>query len=186
MTSAPLPQPRFRATLPVLTVLAALLLGAAMPAMADAVDDAQKLVRRNQYLQAQEKIDVALAEDPNNAQALFLKGVVLSETGQTEDAIAVFTRLTETYPEMPEPYNNLAVIYARQKSYEQARQALEMAIRANPTYGTAYENLGDIYAKLANQSYARAAQLEPNSKSARAKLTLSNELLGSSAKQASR
>ncbi len=59
----------------------------------------------------------------------------------------MFTKLSEDYPELPEPYNNLAVLYAQQKQYDKARTALEMAIRTHPSYAIAYENLGDIYAK---------------------------------------
>ena len=79
---------------------------------------------------------------------------------KTDEAIAVFTKLTEDYPELPEPYNNLAVLYASQKQYDKARMALEMAIRAHPSYATAYENLGDLYAKLASQAYGKAVQLD--------------------------
>jgi tetratricopeptide (TPR) repeat protein len=48
--------------------------------------------------------------------------------------MAVFSKLTEDYPELPEPYNNLAVLYAQQKQYDKARTALEMAIRIHPGY----------------------------------------------------
>jgi len=96
---------------------------------------------------------------------------------RTDEAIAVYTKLTEDYPEFPEPYNNLAVLYASQKQYERARMALEMAIQAHPSYATAYENLGDLYAKLASQAYGKAVQLGGASKSAQAKLLLARDLL---------
>ena len=53
------------------------------------------------------------------------------------------------YPELPEPHNNLAVLYAQKGDYELARDELEAAIGAAPDYAIAYENLGDIYARLA-------------------------------------
>src|SRR2546425_9737176 len=73
---------------------------------------------------------------------------------------SIFTKLTQDYPELPEPYNNLAVIYASQGQYEKARAALEQSIRTHPSYATAYENLGDVYAKLASQAYDKALQLD--------------------------
>ena len=86
----------------------------------------------------------------------FLKGVVLTEAGAPAEAIAVFQSSTEDYPELPEPYNNLAVLYAAPAQYDKARAALEMAIRTNPGYATAHENLGDVYAQLAGAVVQRA------------------------------
>ncbi len=76
-----------------------------------------------------------------------------------DEAIAAFTELTETYPELPEPYNNLAALYAKQGRYAEARAALETATKANPGYGLAFENLGDLYLRMADQAYRRAQSL---------------------------
>jgi Flp pilus assembly protein TadD len=185
MTSAPLPQPRFRASR-TLRAFAFGLAIAALPAFADNLADAQRLIKRGDYAQALESVNAQLAETPNEAKASFLKGVIYTETNQTAEAIAVFTKLTEDYPEMPEPYNNLAVLYARQKLYDKARMALELAIQANPSYAVAYENLGDLHAKLASQAYARAVQLDTNGKSAKIKLALANDLIKTPGKPAGR
>jgi len=89
--------------------------------------------------------------------------MILSEQGKSAEAINIFQKLTEDYPELPEPYNNLAVLHASAGNYDKARVALERAIRTNPAYATAHENLGDVYAKLASQSYDKAMQLaDPN------------------------
>ena len=149
----------------------------ATPVLADNLGDAQRFIKRGDYIQALESVNAQLAETPDEAKARFLKGVILTETNQTDEAITVFTKLTEDYPEMPEPYNNLAVLYARQKLYDKARMALEMAIQANPSYAVAYENLGDLHAKLASQAYARAVQLDAGSKSAKLKLALASDLI---------
>ena len=71
-----------------------------------------------------------------------------------------FTQLTEEYPELPEPYNTLAVIYARQGQLEQARHALNQAVRNNPAYAVAYENLGDVYLRLAHEAYTQSSKLQ--------------------------
>lgn len=182
MTSAPLPQPRSGASGTLRAVIFGLAIGISAPLFADTLGDAQRMIRKGQYVQALEAVDSQLAANPNDPQARFLKGVIYSETNRSDDAIAVYTKLTEDYPEYAEPYNNLAVLYARNKQYEQARMALGMAIQANPSYGTAYENLGDLYAKLANQAYAKAVQLDGASKAAAGKLALSRELLEPPAK----
>jgi ketosteroid isomerase-like protein len=110
----------------------------------------------------------------------FLKGVIHRDSGKTAEAIATFTRLTEDYPELPEPYNNLAVLYASQSQFDKARAALEMAIRTNPSYATAHENLGDVYAKLASQAYNKALQLDTNNQAVPPKLALIRELFSAS------
>ena len=122
------------------------------PVRADSVQDLQALVKQGQLSQALEKADQLLASKPRDAQVRFLRGVILSELNRGGEAITVFQKLTEDYPELPEPYNNLAVLYAQQRQYDKARNALEMAIRTHPSYATAHENLGDIYARLASQA----------------------------------
>ena len=110
----------------------------------------------------------------NVTQARFLKGVILAEQKRPREAIQVFLRLTQDYPALPEPYNNLAALYASQGQYEAARDALERAISTNPSYATAHENLSDIYAKLASQAYdntLHAAEANRDGKPAPALIT---------------
>ena len=141
-------------------------------ARADEYSDVNQLLRTGKYTEALGKADQYLASKPRDPQMRFLKGVTQTEAGKPADAIATFVKLTEDYPELPEPFNNLAVLYASQGQYDKARAALEMAIRTNPSYATAHENLGDIYAKLASQAYAKALQLDSNNASVKPKLAL--------------
>jgi tetratricopeptide (TPR) repeat protein len=105
------------------------------------------------------ELDTRIASHPNDVQAKFKRGTVLARLNRDDDAIRQFTELTQAYPELPEPYNNLAALYAKHGRYEDARAALETAVKANPSYGLAYENLGDLYLRLADQSYRRAQGL---------------------------
>jgi len=143
-------------------LLAFLLCTAATLALADEVSEVNRLIKAGQVDQATAKLDQYLAAKPKDPQLRFLKGVLLSDGKHTADAITVFTLLSEDYPELPEPYNNLAVLYAGQGQYDKARAALEAAVRGNPNYATAYENLGDVYARLAAQAYSRALALDGN------------------------
>jgi tetratricopeptide (TPR) repeat protein len=159
-----------------------ILLAITIPAQADDLQDANKLFKQGLHAQAMEKVNAFLATKPKDAQARFLKGLIFAEQGSTADAITVFGSLTEDYPELPEPYNNLAVLYASQGQYEKAKNALEMAIRTHPSYATAHENLGDIYAKMASQAYDRALQLDKSNTSTQTKLALIRELFSKNAR----
>jgi tetratricopeptide (TPR) repeat protein len=151
-------------------------------AYADDYADVNRLVRASQYPEALAKADQYLAGKPRDPQMRFLKGVIQTETGKTGDAIATFTKITEDYPELPEPYNNLAVLYAGQSQFDKARAALEMAIRTNPSYATAHENLGDIYARLASQAYSKALQLDSANTAVQPKLALIRTLFSTDTK----
>ena len=149
---------------------------------ADALQDISKQIKQGQHAQALEQVDKYLAGKPKDAQGRFLKGIVLTEMNKPTEAIVVFSKLTEDYPELPEPYNNLAVIYAQQKQYDKAKQALEMAIRTHPSYATAHENLGDIYARLASQAYDKALQIDSSNSSAQNKLALIRDLMSTASR----
>ena len=154
----------------------------AVPARADGLDEANQLLKAGQPAKALDQVNRYLSNKPKDAQGRFLKGIILTGMNKPAEAIAVFQKLTEDYPELPEPYNNLAVIYAQQKQYDKAKQALEMAIRTHPAYATAHENLGDIYSRLASQAYGKALQIDSSNASAQTKLAMINELVGGGTK----
>ena len=167
-------------------VALALLAGAlwAPLAWADDYGDVNRLLKAGQPTEAMAKVDQFLAAKPRDPQMRFLKGVILAETGKANEAIGVFVKLTEEFPELPEPYNNLAVLYASQSQFDKARVALEMAIRTNPSYATAHENLGDVYAKLASQAYSKALQLDGSNVGVPPKLALIRNLFAPEARGA--
>jgi len=145
-------------------------------AQSDDYQEAAKLFHAGQYPQALQRVESYLKSKPNDARARFLQGLIFTEQNRSADAIRVFSGLTADYPELPEPYNNLAVLYAQQGQYDKARTELELAIRTHPSYATAHENLGDIYAKMASQAYDRALQLDKSNASAQTKLQLIKDL----------
>lgn len=161
----------------VAALVGAALVGTGASAQTAEYDDVSRLTRAGQLEQALVKADQYLSAQPKDPQMRFLKGVIEQRQGKVEAALATFTQLTQDYPELPEPYNNLAVILASQNQIDKARVALEMAVRNNPDYATAHENLGDIYARLAAQSYGKALQLDAQNTTAPAKLRAVNSLL---------
>ena len=148
----------------------------ASAAYADDYADVNQLIRAGKLSEALGKADSYLATKPTDPQMRFLKGVIQRTSGKQPEAIATFTKLTEDYPELPEPYNNLAVLFAGLGQYDKARGALEMAIRTNPSYATAHENLGDVYARLASQAYNKALQLDTENVAVPFKLALIREV----------
>jgi tetratricopeptide (TPR) repeat protein len=165
--------------------LVAALFAPGVMAQADPYAEVNRLIRAGQLSEALVKTDQYLTTKPGDPQMRFLKGVVLTESGKSADAVTTFQRLTEDYPELPEPYNNLAVLYASQSQFDKARAALEMAIRTNPSYATAHENLGDVYAKLASQAYSKALQLDAGNTGVAPKLSLIRNLFSADARSPS-
>ena len=153
-----------------------LLFAAPVSAQGDDLQEAQQLLKQGQVDRALERVDQFLKSKPKDARGRFLRGILLTEQNKPQEAIKVFTDLTQDYPELPEPYNNLAVLHASQGQYDKARAALEMAIRTHPSYATAHENLGDIYAKMASQAYDKALQLDKGNQGAQTKLNLIKDL----------
>lgn len=143
---------------------------------ADELQDATQLFKQGQHAPALNKVNNFLTGKPRDAQGRFLKGLILTEQGKTTDAIKIFSDLTQDYPQLPEPYNNLAVLYASQNQYDKAKSSLEMAIRTHPSYATAHENLGDIYAKMASKAYDRALQLDSSNTTTQTKLAMIQDL----------
>lgn len=148
------------------------------PAHADELKDISQMADQGQTVAAIDRINIYITANPKNAQALFMKGVLLAEQGRRDEAIRTFTDVTEKFPNLPEPYNNLAVLYADQGQFDKARKALETAIKTHPSYATAHENLGDIYARMASEAYDKALQLDTSNTRAQTKLSLIKDLFG--------
>ena len=166
--------PAVRLVLPILA-----LAFSTSPLRADELQDIDALVKRGQHAKALERVNQYLAQKPRDPKGRFIKGLILAEQNKGAEAIEVFAALSRDYPELPEPYNNLAVLYAAQGQYEKARQQLEMSIRTHPSYATAYENLGDVYTKLASQAYDKALQFDSSNSAAKNKLSLIRDLMSS-------
>lgn len=171
----------FIALLPTFTTRFVLILSASLffsTANADELKDISAMADQGQTAAALDRVNAYIAANPKNAQALFMKGVLLAEQGRRDEAIRTFTDVTEKFPTLPEPYNNLAVLYADQGQYDKARKALETAIKTHPSYATAHENLGDIYARMASEAYDKALQLDTSNTRAQGKLSLIKDLFG--------
>jgi tetratricopeptide (TPR) repeat protein len=170
--------------LPLPTFLLPVVLGlalAAAPARADDLTDAQRLWLAGQKTQAVEQIERALVRTPDDLQLRFALGVMRMELGERAKAVDIFTRLTEDFPDLADPYNNLAVLHAAAGELDEAKIALEQALRLQPEHAQALENLGDVLMRLALRAYQRAQKASATPSDALATkisrtLTLTREL----------
>ena len=144
-------------------------------AYAQGIADARALLAQKKYDDAIAKLDQLARERPREPQARFLKAVALADQDKVDDAIAVYRGMTADFPEMPEPHNNLAVLYSRKGELSLARDELMIALETAPDYGIARENLGDVYAALAAEQYDKAVTLDKRNRTAPAKLKLVRE-----------
>jgi tetratricopeptide (TPR) repeat protein len=131
--------------------------GAASAVRADELKDIEALYHAGNVDQALRRADEAIAAQPRAAQIRFLKGMMLSASGRTAEAIDVYVALTQDFPELAGPYNNLAVLYAASGQLQQALDALQSALRNDPQNRRARENLGDVYLAMAVQAWNAAA-----------------------------
>ena len=159
--------------------LALLALGGAC--QAGPVDDVRTLMARGELAAALAAADKAVQALPQDATLRFLRGVVLMELRRDDEAALQFTTLTHEYPELPDPYNNLALLHARAGRLELARQALQSALLSDPKHRAARINLGQVHLLLAAQAWEQAASTSPSDLALQRKLQGLRTLLASDA-----
>ena len=96
-----------------------------------------------------------------DVQLMFLHARALAALGRHDEAIALLRDMTVRYPELPEPWNNLAVEYVRRGELDRAQDALHMALVSDPNFTPARANLGRVQMALAAQNLQKAGQSVP-------------------------
>ncbi len=147
-------------------------------AMASTPSDIRQLIADGKLDLALETVSVFIKENPGDPTGRFLKGVILAKKNKVGEAIVVNTELIEGFPDLAEPHNNLAVLYASLGQLDMAREALEIAIRKNPAYTTAYDNAGSLYATLSSMAFDKAVQLDSRNAAVRSKLNALSSING--------
>lgn len=178
--------PTVRLLKPLILVAFSFLLGAAgLPAdAADGTDTPamiERLYRSGQPALAFQRVDKAIAAQPQDSALRFLRAVMLGDSRREAEARTEYEKLTQDFPELPEPFNNLAVMQAAQGRLDNARDLLETALRNDPSYRTAHANLGDVYARLALRSYTSAASAPQVDEGLANKLRMVRELVAAPA-----
>jgi tetratricopeptide (TPR) repeat protein len=120
--------------------------------------DVEKLIKARKYQDAVAQINVDIKKTPRNVQLRFVKARLQIELRQFDQAKKTLIEITQQFPELPEPYNNLAALAANQGQWIEARDYLELALKLRPSYAIASANLGEIYIRLGAQAYEDAAK----------------------------
>ena len=134
------------------------------------LDSIRRMAASGEQMAAIARLDDIIAEDDNDLQARFLKGSLLLESGDRDGARDTFAEIARLFPRLPESFNNLAAIYAEEGEYEKSRQALLSAAANAPDYAAVRSNLGDLYVKMALDSYHKALELNPADEVSRERL----------------
>jgi Flp pilus assembly protein TadD len=147
-----------------------------IPAPRSEAAEIADLMQAGKSEEALKRADKFLADKPRDLQVRFLRAITLIDLGRREEATDALTKLTQDFPELPEPYNNLAVLSAAQGGLDRAEHLLQQAIAAQPSYITAQENLGDLYVAMAAAAFERASKLDPANSGLKSKLALARDL----------
>lgn len=140
------------------------------PLVGDAYQRVNRLIVAKNYAAALQAAQKHLEEAPSDPQMRLLKSRILVAQQQPKAARAILLGITQEFPEIAEPYNNLAVLYAQAGELDQAKVALKNALRINPNYQLALHNLGDVYRRMASNHYRQALALQPQSKTLKQKI----------------
>jgi tetratricopeptide (TPR) repeat protein len=140
-------------------------------------NDVRKLLRQAKYPQALLLVNKGLINNPRDPQMRFWQGFIFEQMGQPEMAQQIYLSLTQEYPELAEPHNNLGVIYAAKGDYPNAKASLDAALRANPNYASAHENMGDLLVNMARQSYERSLAIDTKQRAPAQKIERLNPVL---------
>ena len=160
-----------------LTIMACFFLLSSLTSFAqDKIEEIKVLLKNGKYDHAEILINNFNENNLNDPELLFYKGIVETNLGKKNQAIDTFRDLTERFPGLPEPFNNLAVLYAEKAQYRLAKEILEQAIKTNPSYLTAHINLGDIYTKMASEAYNKALEIDKSNNIAITKLSMITQL----------
>ena len=160
-----------------LTIMACFFLLSSLTSFAqNKIEEIKLLLKNGKYNHAEILINNFNENNLNDPELLFYKGINETNLGKKNQAIDTFRDLTERFPELPEPFNNLAVLYAEKEQYRLAKEILEQAIKTNPSYLTAHINLGDIYTKMASEAYNKALEIDKSNNIAITKLSMITQL----------
>ena len=115
------------------------------------------LERGGRYAEAETELRAAIRLAPGSAEAFNYLGYSLADRGERlEDSVQLIKRALEIDPHNGAYLDSLGWAYFRLGRAEEARTALEQAVREFPRDATVLEHLGDVHAALGDNASARA------------------------------
>jgi tetratricopeptide (TPR) repeat protein len=146
---------------------------ALQPSPSQWTDNFERLLNTGRAKEALAAIEKREAQTKNteklngvDVQLQFQHARALAALNRNAEAEAIYTQMTTLYPELPEPWNNLAILQSQRGDLQAAANSLQMALRADPKYTAARANLGDVQLMMAKQSFHEAGTPFPDAKSA--------------------
>ncbi len=138
---------------------------------ADDLKDAEDLLQKQQYQQAEEKLQALVNKQNDNPQAWFDLGFAQGRLGQTADSITSYRKVAELSPKWFEAQQNLGLALAKSGDLSGAAAALKIAVTLKPTAGgqqalsRAWLSLAQVTEESQPQealaAYQKAAELDP-------------------------
>ena len=134
------------------------------------------LINRVQLLEKQKAVSVARANESGatkqpltqsdsqserptpSAEAIdrFNHGLTLITQGRSDEAITVYEGLIKAFPQFPQPYNNLASVFASLGNLERAESLLRQGLELDDRYRLFRKNLGSLLIHRASRIYREA------------------------------
>ena len=118
------------------------------------------LLKAGEYLAALTLLEDLKPLRPCDPDLLFLEARVYEIAGETDRAIALYEIVIKLFPDFPEPYNNLAALYATQGKLQRAEALLLRGLATHTTYRQLQKNLSRVYVARAAQAYQKALSIE--------------------------
>jgi tetratricopeptide (TPR) repeat protein len=116
---------------------------------------------RGYFEQAQLYFQQALKDNPESAEALYGLGSAYLQLQKTSDARECFERVLQLhsgYPgTLPNAWNNLGILAAREGNTDLAIQHFERALQIDPDHSIALQNLGNAYRQKKDWPQAKHA-----------------------------
>jgi len=138
---------------------------------AEALKDAEALLQKQQYAQAEVKLKALIATQSENPQAWFDLGFAQSHQNKTAEAIASYKKAVALSPKWFEAQQNLGLARAKSGDFTAAASTLKIAVTLKPTIGgqqalaAAWLSLAQVTEESQPQdslaAYQKALELDP-------------------------
>ena len=125
------------------------------------LEELNMLLSSGQGAQAMDKIDKAIAADPTNANLYAVKGSILDQNKQTEQALVAYKKAVEIDPNNFDAQFNLGV-YNYNKAADLYTKASRMSLATYQKSGKKMEADGKKYFEQSLPYFEKAHQLQPN------------------------
>ena len=123
---------------------------------------AQSMAENGNPRGALKQLETRLSTRPDDSRAAYLKGLVLMQLGRSEEAERWYKMMQANFPDLPQPGNALAVIYAGRGDLPAAEAALRALLEKHPDHTSARVNLARLYIQMAQAEYEKALKDTPD------------------------